>query len=241
MWGELADLVWRVDCLACGRLVGTDDSCDGATPLRASSPTFGKHLCVECGSELALPWQRWDPAVAATPVLAAGAYGGVRRALVIEAKERLRPAAQAVAGRVLAAGVHYGVGLGLIADPRLDSVAIVPAPTRATAARARGGDVVTAIAQEAAGVVEGLHVVPALQLEETVVDSVGLGKAARRANVAGAVRVAPAMVGALRRYGRGCVVLADDVCTTGATLAQSALALAAVGVPVAAGLALAGA
>ncbi|GAA4403590.1 hypothetical protein GCM10023147_45250 [Tsukamurella soli] len=117
-------------------------------------------------------------------------------------------------------------------------IALVPAPAAGWAARRRGGDVVTAVCTEAArcaAPVRRIAVYPALR-SAGVVDSVGLGAAARLGNIAGAVRVD----GALPPPGAA-VVLVDDVVTTGATLRESVRALAQAGVPVAAALTVAAA
>lgn len=218
--GALVGLVWRADCVCCGK------------------PT-NKQLCEECGLQLMQSWQRWQPRVALVPVFAAGVYGGARRMLILSAKERLRPAAIDVAGRVLAAGILHVSGLGLVPDPRLGRVVLVPAPTRRSAARQRGGDIVTRFCRAAAALYPGVEVYPVAWLSEESVDSVGLDRHQRRENIAGKILFDPTAIGRLR--GMGEVVIVDDVCTTGATTAQFALALAARGVRPRLALVLAGA
>ncbi|CAM2746932.1 ComF family protein [Corynebacterium falsenii] len=226
MWG-LVDLVWRTDCMCCGQ---------GLPPALAR-----REVCDDCALDLAEPWQRWNPPTSLVPVYTAGAYGGARRSLIIAAKERLRGAAAVVGGRMLAAGLESVAGRGLIAHPRLAPVILVPAPTRASAARARGGDIVTAMAREVSRKFPLVQVAPCLHLAEGSRDSVGLGRGQRRENVAAAVRVNSKSVESVRRAGEQHVVVVDDVCTTGATITQSALALAAHGVRVSVALAIAGA
>lgn len=148
--------------------------------------------------------------------------------LILSAKERLRPAAIDVAGRVLAAGILHVSGLGLVSDPRLGRVVLVPAPTRRSAARKRGGDIVARFCHVAAALYPGVEVHPVAWLSETSVDSVGLNRHQRRENVASSILFDSAAVGRLRGVGE--VVIVDDVCTTGATTAQFALALAVRGV-----------
>lgn len=216
----LAGLVWRADCVCCGAVTGGQ-------------------LCEACGLQLMERWQRWQPRVAVVPVFAAGVYGGARRMLILSAKERLRPAAIDVAGRVLAAGILHVSGLGLVPDPRLGRVVLVPAPTRKSAARKRGGDIVTRFCHAAAALYPGVEVHPVAWLSEASVDSVGLDRNQRRENVASSIRFDPSAVGRLRGVGE--VVIVDDVCTTGATTAQFALALTARGVRPRLALVLAGA
>lgn len=229
MWG-LLDLVWRTDCMCCGQVVDT-----------GAGLSVGRQLCEHCALELAEPWQRWNPPTAIVPVYTAGAYGGVRRALILAAKERLREAAHIVGGRMFAAGVESLASRGVIAHPTLAPVILVPAPTRASSARARGGDVVTAMADEVARKFPKTRVVACLSLAERSEDSVGLGRGQRRENVARAMRVNQRLALTIPRQPTAHVVLVDDVCTTGATITQSVLALASHGVRVTAALALAGA
>ncbi|WP_079564846.1 ComF family protein, partial [Mycobacteroides abscessus] len=131
-------------------------------------------MCGGCGS----PSVRWcddcacafstQPAVVSTrvdpgvPVLSLGRYAGVRRQAIVTMKERGR--------RDLAA----------IERP----VTLVPAPTRWTAARGRGGDPVTAVAAVAARM-PGVHIASLLRMKMGARDSVGLSAAARQHNVAG--------------------------------------------------------
>ncbi|MDK8869825.1 ComF family protein [Corynebacterium macclintockiae] len=224
----LAGLVWRADCVCCGQL--------NAQP---AGGVVGRQLCAECGVQLLQPWQRWQPRVATVPVFAAGTYGGARRMLILSAKDRLRPAAITVAGRVLAAGILHVAGLGLVPDPRFGRVALLPAPTRKSAARRRGGDIVTRMCHAAAELYSGIEVHPVAWLDERSVDSVGLDRHQRRENVAGSILFDTAAIARLR--GAEEAVIVDDVCTTGATTAQFALALSARGVRAKLALVIAGA
>ncbi|WP_372508457.1 ComF family protein [Amycolatopsis iheyensis] len=115
---------------------------------------------------------------------------------------------------------------------------LVPAPSRPSAARVRGGPHVERLAREAAKVLAErgfeVAVAPALELAGGARDAVGLDRAQRAANLAGRLRFRPA-----GRPPPGIpVVVVDDVITTGATAAACVHALGAEGVEVAAVLTL---
>lgn len=196
-------------------------------------------MCGGCGS----PSVRWcddcacafstQPAVVSTrvdpgvPVLSLGRYAGVRRQTIVTMKERGRRDLAAPLGIVLARGVDQLLRWNLIERP----VTLVPAPTRWTAARGRGGDPVTAVAAVAARM-PGVHIASLLRMKMGARDSVGLSAAARQHNVAGRI--------ALRRTARPAteLMLVDDVVTTGATVAESVRVLKSAGFRVAAALTL---
>lgn len=239
--GVLSDLLWRADCVCCGA------ACDRQRlPRRAAQlSALGSELCPACAGRLQRQWLVLPALSGGVPVLGAGRYRGPHRALVIAAKERLRPAAQQVAGRVFAAGVRFLFTAGYIFDA---PVVLVPAPTRKSAARKRGGDVVTTIAEHAVRACAeyewlDIRVVPVGWLAETTRDSVGLGRQERRENLSRAFVPNPLAVRQLRQSVRQGVqvVLVDDVMTTGATLSYLAGALAAQQIPVAAAVVLAAA
>jgi predicted amidophosphoribosyltransferase len=110
------------------------------------------------------------------------------------------------------------------------SVVVVPIPSSRHAIRQRGDDVVLALARRAASAArrDGVEarVVPALRHSRRVADSAGLGAQERSANLTGAFTVPPRM----RRALPGArVVIADDLITTGATIAEAARGLRAAG------------
>jgi len=171
---------------------------------------------------------RIDPQV---PVFALGRYSGARRRAIIAMKERGRGDLVVPLARALAVGVHRLLTWGMVETP----LTIVPAPTRRSAARRRGGDPVTRLARAAVAGHPGVVVVPALRLGALARDSVGLGTAARERNIAGRVVLRERRA----NFGDTEVLVFDDIVTTGATARESVRVLHSAGIRVAAVLAIA--
>ena len=117
-------------------------------------------------------------------------------------------------------------------------VLLVPVPTRAASARARGRDPLLEVVRTAAALLDRGAAAPVvvgrlLRSRPGVVDQAGLGVAARRANLAGSMACRPASVRRLAgRLGAAHVVVCDDVLTTASTAREAQRALEAVGLPV---------
>ncbi|GLZ48705.1 hypothetical protein Acsp06_48900 [Actinomycetospora sp. NBRC 106375] len=170
------------------------------------------------------------------PVLALAPYAGSARAVLLSYKERgRRELARPLAGLVAAA----------LREGEVPPAALVPAPSRPAAARARGGDHVLRLARAvvARSGTSGAEVpadgsspaaprLPcvsrALALGRRAADAVGLDAAARADNLARHLRLRPRGLPP-----PGCAVaLLDDVLTTGATARAATALLAAAGRPV---------
>lgn len=188
----------------------------------------GEVLCPQCRDHLRQPpYMVARPRLLGAPVYAFGPYSDIRRRIIIGMKERIigmkergnRPVREYV-GAVFAAGLAHLRARGDI--PR--EFTLVPAPTRPRSARARGGDPVSAVCHAAAQH-QRVGVCAALTMGQSTADQSELNAQDRWANLQGRVRVRTpiAQVPAL---------LADDVITTGATLAASIAALQAAGVEV---------
>lgn len=172
------------------------------------------------------------------PVWALGRYRGPHRTALIAMKEHGRRDLTTPLGRGLARGVVMLAQWGELPDTH--SLALVPAPTRPSSARRRGGDPVTAMAQTVARLLgPRVHVAPLLVTSSWSRDSAGLDARSRAQNLSGAVHLKE------RRHTDRAVaagvILVDDVLTTGATAAESVRVLAGAGVRVAATLVVAGA
>lgn len=194
-------------CAACHRDVRACAEPGGAAALGPSPPPPGMPAC-------------WASA------RFAGALRSAVTAYKDEGRRDLRP--------VLAQGLSLALSTALATDPVLrhapasgERVLVVPLPTSRAARRRRGDDPVGDLARAAVERVgppdaAALAVVPALVHVRAVADQARLGREARRDNLAGALTVARAARGVVR--GSLCV-LADDVVTTGSTLAEAARAL----------------
>jgi predicted amidophosphoribosyltransferase len=231
----LLDLLLPVDCGGCG--------------------VPGALLCSDCAVLLEAPVRVYPPCCgdAAPPVYALGTYRGRLRTALLAYKERGRRDLAAPLGAALATALLHLPGLaadgsdrsldadcgkpgldyrGLHPERRSPGICLVPVPSRRSAAARRGGQHVTLLAQRAAAALAGAGVpaavAPALRVAAGVRDSVGLGAAARQANLTG--RVLPRRAG-LPAAGTA-VVLVDDVVTTGTTAAACAAALLRTGVDV---------
>ncbi|MBJ8338399.1 ComF family protein [Antrihabitans sp. YC3-6] len=189
----------------------------------------GSKWCTQCREALSVPptplRPRIDPGV---PCWAIGTYSGPRRLAVIAAKERGRRDLAEPLGAAIAHTLGWLRDAGELDPPELAPTVLIPAPTRARAARVRGGDPVTAMATAAARRGRGVAVAPLLSLRGRVRDSVGLTADLRQRNLAGRVRV---------RTDRGVdaaanVVLVDDVITTGSTASESVRSLARAGIEI---------
>jgi predicted amidophosphoribosyltransferase len=167
---------------------------------------------------------RIDPGV---PVFALGRYAGPRRQAIVALKEHGRRDLVTPLARALALGIHQLLSWGILDTP----CTVVPAPTRALAARRRGGDPVTRIAQRATEQHPEIKVVQALRTRAMVRDSVGLTSADRERNLSGRIKIT-------KRVG-GDVLLVDDIITTGATAREAVRMLQKAGANVTAVLTLA--
>ncbi|WP_439386273.1 ComF family protein [Amycolatopsis lexingtonensis] len=142
------------------------------------------------------------------------------------------------AGPAFSAGGPALTSLAQPTAPPPRSICLVPAPSRPSASRVRGGPHIERLANATAKALaaHGIEVLvaPALELAGSARDAVGLGRAERVANLAGRLR--------FREAGRPPpghpVVVLDDVITTGATAAACTRVLAAAGVTVSAVLTL---
>jgi predicted amidophosphoribosyltransferase len=206
---------------------------DLVLPTRCAGCTApGAALCDPCAAALSRPF--WHAPAAAPPglpaVCAAGRYEGAVRAAILAYKERGRRELSRVLGGRLAAAVAVTLAGPLAVAAR---VVLVPVPSRAAAARARGGDHVRRLAEQAAVALResdiGALVLPALRLGRTPRDAAGLTAAERAVNVRGAFVAAR-----LPAPPPGPVVVVDDLVTTGSTLAEVARALRVAGLPPAA-------
>ncbi len=188
--------------------------------------------CDACARELSVAADqphvvtpRIDPQA---PVFALGRYAGARRQAILALKEHGRTDLVGPLAGALALGVHRLLSWGIVETP----LTVVPAPTRRSAARRRGGDPVTRLARTAMAGHPAVQVAPTLRMRALARDSVGLGVTARERNVAGRVFLRGTRPGTE-------VLIVDDIVTTGATARESVRVLRAAGVRVAAVLAVA--
>lgn len=199
----------------------------------------GTWLCPACAGSIAGAPRRVrpDPEPAGLPpVYAVTEYGGAVRALIGAHKEHRRLELARPLGQALGGSVRAVVQATLPATDRPDRAdrvgavrgppLLVPVPSRRATVRARGHDPLGRCARVAAEGVPGVRLALLLRHRRRVADQAGLTAVERAANLAGALEVVPRHADGLR--GRA-VVLADDILTTGATLAEAARAVSAAG------------
>jgi predicted amidophosphoribosyltransferase len=192
--------------------------------------------CAACARQLAvkadephLITPRVDPGV---PVLSLGRYAGARREAIVAVKDHGRADLIAPLAVALGAGLERLLTWGVVGTP----LTIVPAPTRRSAARRRGGDPVTRMARAATAGLRDVDVLQALRLRALVRDSVGLSSADRQRNIAGRVKISKHF-----EVLANDVLVVDDIVTTGATASESVRVLRIAGADVAGVLAIANA
>ncbi|GAA0226474.1 ComF family protein [Cryptosporangium japonicum] len=217
----LADLVLPVPCVACGAADGP--LCGVCTPHALHTEPVRVPAGVRPGGG------------APAGCVAAGTYRGALRSALIAYKER------GVRGLAVPLGARLAAAVEAVSESD-DRLLCVPIPSSSGAIRARGGDHVVRLARFAVATLRqqgfAAEVARLITMRRVPTDSVGLGAAARRANVAGAFAAAPGPVPRLRAptgslRGRTTIVLVDDIVTTGATLAEGYRAVADIGLPVA--------
>lgn len=207
----MLDLVLPLQCGGCG------------APGTKWCPTCAEELAVRA-DEPHVVAPRVDPGV---PVLSLGRYAGSRRRAIVALKEHGRADLVAPLAGALQQALDHLLTWNVLDTP----LTVIPAPTRRSAARRRGGDPVARIAHAAAQGLPGVQVTPVLHLKAFTRDSVGLSSADRQRNIAGRIRLTGTV--------SGDVIVVDDIVTTGATAAESVRVLQTLGARVGAVVALA--
>lgn len=215
-WRALQDLVFSSRCLVCGE-PATD---------------FGLDICTPCRSA----WQVPAVAVASRPdIFAVHPYDRVAQRIILAVKEHGRHALEPVLAQSIAIAC-----LPLLVRSRAP-VLLVPAPSRASARRRRGADVVWSVAQRSATLLAeaGWEVIPRRLLTHArkVDDQSGLGAYERERNIAGSMRLRSASISPTSlttRWDRpimeGEIIVVDDLVTTGATMREAIRVLGEVGI-----------
>ncbi|WP_440708570.1 ComF family protein [Herbiconiux sp. YIM B11900] len=178
-------------------------------------------VCRRCGPQLGPPPVRVADLWPHHLEVAVGLdYGGVVATALGALKERGRTDAVAALAPALRAVLAFAIERW--SAPGLPPPLLVCAPSDRSAVRRRGYRPVDDLVR-AAGFVAGR--VPMLTLNRPIADQAGLSAAGRRANLLGAMTAHP-------RVGGRCVLLVDDVLTTGSTLIEGRRALEEAGATV---------
>lgn len=231
-------MVWGKSSQGAFRML-YDVICDAiGLVIPETCPVCGRSgpLCRSCKEDLQRTPARFSPRAALRAAAwACGPYSGARRQLILSAKERGSGQARRIMGAVLAAAVRKLAAQGHLMPPEITPIILIPAPTRPSSRRRRGGDPVTIACDFAGEALGTCSVLPLVRIDERTRDSSELGAAQRRRNLSG--RIVP-----LSHFSRGIsdylrkqcavatVILVDDVATTGATAAETELVAASMGI-----------
>ncbi|MEU8348404.1 ComF family protein [Streptomyces sp. NPDC048845] len=206
-WQEITELVLPADCAGCGEpRTALCGRCRAALSGRAAGPV------------------RPDPVPdGLPPVRAAAPYADEVRAVLLAHKERGALGLSRPLGAALA-------GAARVAAPGDGPLLLVPVPSARRSVAARGHDPTRRIARSAAAELRRAgrpaRLCAALRQRRPVADQSGLSARRRLGNLMGALE-APAP--AARWLREAPVLLVDDLMTTGASLAESARSVRAVG------------
>lgn len=238
----MLDLIYPPRCPGCGALTPT-----GLCPVCVAGVTpVGPGLCQKCGDPSPLGG---SPRLGLCDVCAAGrGFDGVRAAFVYEGPLRAavhslkfsrRRDLGAVLGGLLAEAVTEAMNRnepGGIGDMPLESVDLVaPVPLHPTRERRRGFNHAALLAEPVAATLGASLDTRLLKRTRPTLPQPGLSPTERMKNVRGAFAAVPAD-DAVRG---GCVLLVDDLVTTGSTMSECSKALRKHGVVEVWGLALA--
>lgn len=178
-----------------------------------------------------------------------GFYDDVLSRAVDEMKEKHRHDAVDVFARCLAEGIDQLRELGEIPEGCEAELVVVPIPSRRSAIRSRSLDHMAVIGQSMARILaqsdptQKVHCSDVLTMGRGAKDSASLGATQRFANSRNYMVLRPGELAELKAMVKGkmCVVLIDDVCTTGASLHWAVGLLHRAGISVSAGIVLASA
>lgn len=213
-WITLADLVLSGRCLVCSE----------------PAQTPGEHVCRSCR----LPWQQRPRQVLAGPrVFAVHPYDRVAQRVILAVKEEGRRALEPLLAEAMAIAA-----LPLLAATH-EPVLAVPVPSRASARRRRGADVLWSITLRSARLLTsaGWPVYPMRLLahQRTVRDQSGLDAVERSRNMGGSMCVRRST--SMWEFSRtrpmeiegATIMVMDDLVTTGATIREAIRVLSQVG------------